>query len=472
MNYDNLILNNCFQHYNCSISFYLEQLIQLFEEIIFFKSNNTAIPYDLIEEFEEIAMILPETNVFDLDYLFYEIIESYNFLNIKQLYNIMNFIIEQILINYDEELVKNYNLINNVNEIYIYDNFDYLDINKNAKEIYREVNSIVNKYMSSIKHESYLEKCEISLKSYLKTTTSIVSRKQIENNVEPKYKPILYKFLKPNLVLDYKGAYLYVNNLKVNEEDILGFEHILNIFTEDDEFIHIDYIYDYFLHNFPDFLEINHIVIPYSLFSVLEYLLKDKYQFNRPYISNITTEMYNKNSLIKDFILENTKLKISDIVDYERKLKIPNQGILSIIEELTDFVSFENKNNIVNWSEISISELEIENIEEQIYRELKEIGTCAIVDLQCCFWFPELNIEWDEWFLYSLIKKYSKRINVFTSSRTLKYAIPIISTNNYINEDEITLIQLNSKDKKISKQTKFEEIEIDVDFDDLFEEDY
>lgn len=104
-----------------------------------------------------------------------------------------------------------------------------------------------------------------------------------------------------------------------------------------------------------------------------------------------------------------------------------------------------------------------EEIEDLIYQEVSKENAMAIVDLECAYWFPEIELDWDEWFIYCLIKRYSSRLFVETSSRQFKIATPIISINDDLDEFELNYISEYKNNETIAKKEMFdiEDIELE-----------
>ena len=337
-----------------------------------------------------------------------------------------------------------------------------IEFNKsnNNGETYQEINNLLKKFSFEAMHEYSLAQCKESFLHLLDNTKGFISRKTIDENV--KYKHLVYKFLKPEYVLDLKGMYLDTREFNLSQETKEYMFEDLEYELSNDDVIHIDDIFDSFKDTYSEEFNTYRIFTSYALFSILEYIFKDKFEFKRPYVTHKGKQIYSKNEMLEKYLKDNSKINIDDLANYIRKLKLSNASFFSIIGSLGNELCFENENSIVHWNNIEISDNQIEVIEDLIYEEVLREHTMAVVDLQCALYFPELNLDWDEWFIYSLIRRYSKRLTVLPSSRQFKYATPVITIEDEIDDFELNYIDEYKNNKKIYKPKDFELDEIEL----------
>ena len=65
--------------------------------------------------------------------------------------------------------------------------------------------------------------------------------------------------------------------------------------------------------------------------------------------------------------------------------------------------------------------------------------------LKCVHLFPEINVPWTEWLIYSVIKKWGKKYEVKASEVQLKQAVALIAPKGKLCVDEILDLQDNGK---------------------------
>lgn len=417
---------------------------------------------------EEVTYILPADDKIDVSHLFEQLIYDfeYNILNYSELKSRFIIIFDSLR-EIKNRFCKDYSIYCSKveSDISLEEIYKLPSCSSNNDESYDDICKLIRQATFEARKGFALEQCEESFISLLSSTSDFITRAEIDSQV--KYKRLVYKFLKPKYVIDLKGVYLNVRNFKIDGEtksymlEDLEFE-----LSNNDFIIHVEDIFEDFRDTYSDFFTKYHIFTSYALFSVLEYLFIDKFEFKRPYITIKGKQIYNQNEMIEQYLMQNKSIFIEELYDYLRRLKLSNAGLISIIDSMEKVLCFENEQKIIHWSLIDISTHQIKQIEEMIYEEVLIEGTMAITDLTCALDFPKLNIDWDEWFIYSLLRKYSNRLMVVPSSRQFKFATPVVSVDESIDDFELNYISEYRSNKKIykPKNLDLEEIELeDVD---------
>lgn len=226
-------------------------------------------------------------------------------------------------------------------------------------------------------------------------------------------------------IINLFGKYIHGTRLNITDADKEYLSNLIERFLASDRIIHYKELFDYISNNDPDLLNKIFVYIPTSLFSVLEYLFKDKYQFNRPFLAKLGIEIEDPEDKFKDYILKNNELIISDITAFARE---NYYEIYSILEELNSFNDTHfivNKNNFARIDTIGITE---EIAKETINILVDEVKDCRlIVQLECVHKLPKINVPWSEWLIYSVVLKWSTELVVGTTSNQFKMSTPVIA---------------------------------------------
>ena len=128
----------------------------------------------------------------------------------------------------------------------------------------------------------------------------------------------------------------------------------------------------------------------------------------------------------------------------------------------------------------------VHSIEKLIRQELnKGKDVIALRELECINRFPRISLPWDEWLIYSSLKKWGTELYLYTTSPRFSLALPIVSVSGLISEEEISLIakryagsindtltykidNLDDLDKLIIDDIDLDDIDIDdMDIDDM-----
>ena len=83
------------------------------------------------------------------------------------------------------------------------------------------------------------------------------------------------------------------------------------------------------------------------MYSVLEYLFHDKYQFKRPYIANYNVNIENPEEQIKDMILNSDEISISDIMEFAKESHYDIYSILELLNSFNDTHALMNQQYLV-----------------------------------------------------------------------------------------------------------------------------
>lgn len=426
--------------------------------------------FSICDKLEYLYLILPINEMYNVIPLMHLIYEEFDNLSDDEL-----FLIFKKLIWYLKEIKRC--------EMHYYGYQDYyqdIDFSPSQIEIYLEnerlkyshfyeINNKLDAEFSSENFEDILQKCRNKLIECLSDSRTLKTREQIEQYVG--HKNILYKIIKPDIALDYKGLYLYTDYIDFSESEISIIRDVINNILINDEVSHIDDIYKKLRLIIPTQLDHNYIYTPYALFSVLSYIFEVDFIFDRPYLLSKESIIKVKEDIIPTFLIRNIRTEITKLNSYitEKKINVPS--FLNMIDSLNNLVCFENKNILIKWSNIKINHKIIDEIEKLIYDEIYSEPFKAIVDLDCSYWFPKIDLDWDEWFIYSLLKKYSSILFVKPSHSQFKYATPIVSINPDFNINEQSYINELVKGHTITKNLFMDLDDIEIEnIDELLKE--
>ena len=181
------------------------------------------------------------------------------------------------------------------------------------------------------------------------------------------------------------------------------------------------------LRNNDCFLEQNHISTPLQLYMVLSHLYTSCFNFSWPFISSKTTEIKNQNELIVEYIRSKEQIKVAELLNYAHSKDITFPSTIDFLDSLNSFVILKNKDELVSISKLNVQMSDINQIKKLIVRNLKESKGMAIRDLTITHKLPTLNVEWNEWFIYSVVKKYIPDLCVALSSTQFRFSVPVIA---------------------------------------------
>ena len=226
-------------------------------------------------------------------------------------------------------------------------------------------------------------------------------------------------------ILNYFGEYLHGSNLNIRESEKAFLAEYLKKTLQDGEAHHIKDIYDEIISGKPELFSRNAVTGSYSAYSILEYLFREQYQFSRPYIAQYNVEIGRPTERLHEMLYSMERFYISDITTFAKENHMQIQSLLEYINTLNDKYLFRDQDTLATCEEIGVDSNIANNVESMICEEITH--TTAIRELKCFNAFPNIRVPWNEWLLYSVLKKWSKRLDVAMSNAQIRQAIPLVS---------------------------------------------
>ena len=157
----------------------------------------------------------------------------------------------------------------------------------------------------------------------------------------------------------------------------------------------------------------------YELFSIIQYLYKDKYYFSRPIISieeNFTSSAY---LLIKEYVKRLDKFNYTDVKNYIYKMNLRGlASYMNFMEDLSDEYVQINQDTMIRKEKIEISKEKLEKIEEILNLLVKD-KEFTTESFDGYFIFPRLNRPWNKYLLIGIIRSFFK--NKYEVENTTKF---------------------------------------------------
>ncbi len=271
-----------------------------------------------------------------------------------------------------------------------------------------------------------------------------------------------------NDILNYFGEYMHGSNLVITktEKDYLS-EYLLETLS-DEEIHHIKDIYAEIVAVRPELFSRNAVIGSYSAFSVLEYLFRDQYQFLRPYIALNSVEIGRPLERLNEFLSYKDVCPISDITDFARENHLTFQSLIELINSFNDRFLLLDIDTVASIDKIGMDSNMATEVENLICNEIS--GTIPIRDLQCLSKFPKINVLWNEWLVYSILKKWSSKLDVALSSTQLRQSVPLVSLTGNMDSERFRDITTTSNLIKIDNMDDIDDLLADILIDDLLEE--
>ena len=226
-------------------------------------------------------------------------------------------------------------------------------------------------------------------------------------------------------VLNYFGEYLHASKLNILDNEKAYLFNVLNDLLADGEAHHGRDIYEIISRQKPEILTRNAAMYPFSAFSILEFLFRDKFQFSRPYVANNGVEIGRPGERLHDLIYSSDKFTVSEISEFSRDNRFQIYSLLEYVNGCNDEFLLIDNDTMMRISQTGIDESVALQVEGVIADSISE--TMPIKNLTIWADLPAIKVPWTEWLIYSIIFKWGSKLVAATSSNQFRLSVPLIA---------------------------------------------
>lgn len=232
-------------------------------------------------------------------------------------------------------------------------------------------------------------------------------------------------------VLNLYGKYIHGSRLPITDSDRAYFKLVINKFLYEVETCHYGDLYEYIKRDDVDLLNRLFITAPTSLFSVLEYLFSNEFQFKRPFIAKLGVTIENPALQIKEMVLGSEIISIADVIDAMKESRYQVYSYLDYFNSYSDTHLLVNADYLATFEYLGIKD----DIAMNVVRTVeKHVNECVpIRNLSCISDLPRINVPWHEWLVYGIIRRWSQTLEVGVSNSIFKQATPLVSLKGKMN---------------------------------------
>lgn len=226
-------------------------------------------------------------------------------------------------------------------------------------------------------------------------------------------------------ILNLFGEYIHVSHLKLSEGDVQYLHGLLKKQLEMREVCNCRDIYEYVNNDNPTLLKNNHIKYAFCMYSLLEYLFGENYNFSRPFVAKLDVKIDRIYDVLTEMIRGTEEIEVSEISSFAREYHFQIASILDFIDSCNDTHLLISKEKVMRIERTGITREIAIQIENLIYNEIQD--TQPIVQLKCLLNLPKVNVQWNEWLIYSVLKKWSDKLEVSPSFHQFRHSTPLVA---------------------------------------------
>lgn len=265
---------------------------------------------------------------------------------------------------------------------------------------------------------------------FIKKSKFPVSKEQIQETFPGITEIVINSSIGDPNVLNYFGEYLHASKLNILDNEKTYLFNVLNALTSDGEAHHGRELYEIISQQKPEILTRNAAIYPFSAFSVIEFLFRDKFQFSRPYIAKNGVDIGRPAERLHDLIYSSDEFAVSDISEFGKDNHFSINSLLEYVNGCNDEFLLINNDMIMRIEKTGIDEGVARQVEDIIYEEITE--TTPVKNLSIWAKFPPIKVPWTEWLIYSAIFKWGTKLVAATSSNQFRLSVPLVApVDNY-----------------------------------------
>lgn len=300
------------------------------------------------------------------------------------------------------------------------------------RELYGEEFVFRRDYVSK---DSKLTSVYSEIVGYIEKASYPVTKKQINEAFPGVTEIVINISISDPDIINLFGVYIHSNKLQFEKADIEYIKDTILLFTKESEYIHSKNLYEYMQRDNPTLLTNNGICHAFGLYSVIEYLFKEIMEFSRPYIGRkgaIITRTFDQ---LHEMVEESDVIALADVVAVARENHFQINSILEFANSCSATHLLVNDKELAAIEHTGINEEIARNIEDSIAAEIQ--GTMYISDISCIHKFEKVNVPWTNWLIYSVILKWSTKLDVAVTSTTFRQAQPVIALRGQLETENI-----------------------------------
>lgn len=228
----------------------------------------------------------------------------------------------------------------------------------------------------------------------------------------------------PN-VLNYFGEYLHASKLNILDEETFYLFNAVKELIADGEAHNIRELYEVISRQKPEIMTRNAAMYPFSVFSVIEFLFRERFQFSRPYIAKKGVEIGRPAERLHDLIYSCDEFALSDIREFEKENHFQIYSLLDYVNSCNDEFLLINGNTMMRINQTGIDESIAYQVENIIFDAITE--TTPVKNLSIWAQLPTVKVPWTDWLIYSVVLKWGTKLLAATSSNQFRLSIPLVA---------------------------------------------
>lgn len=221
------------------------------------------------------------------------------------------------------------------------------------------------------------------------------------------------------------SVYMSKNFITNQNENVETLRKIISEMVEDGEIHKSEDLMSILSLMHPEIIEAFKIESRYTLFSIVETLFKDDFSLSRPFFAMKGVEIGKQDERMRDYLEGKNEVDIDEFMEFVRDNSFIVWNILTQLNTFNDIYLLKNKSTLISIDSTGLNKYKAEYVEEFIDELIQDKEVLVLQNINYSL-LPKINIQWNDWLVYSVINKWSNKYKVMMSSSQFRYSVPIV----------------------------------------------
>lgn len=260
---------------------------------------------------------------------------------------------------------------------------------------------------------------------FIKEAAFQVDRAQIQKHF-PGVPDIVIQFaIESPEIINCFGKYIHASKLRISESEREYLKQNIDAIIADGAQHHIKELYNLVSIERPEIFTRNGVFYPFSAYSLIEYLFRDDYKFTRPFIAQQGVEITGTSDVLREEVYSHESYDLKELSSFANENHLVINSTLDFIDSCNDEYLMISDQKMMRIVSIGVDEQIAQQVENIVVGEIEE--TTPIYKIIALRELPKVNVPWTDWLVYSVLKKWSHKIDLAASNKQFRYAIPLAS---------------------------------------------
>lgn len=301
---------------------------------------------------------------------------------------------------------------------------------------------------------------------FIKQAKQPVTKRDIQNNFPGITDIVIQQVAAATKVVNMNGYFVHLDNLNITDDESFALKEYTDIELSDGNIYHANTIFDRVKGELSGLfyrIGISHYL---QFFYILRELYPSSYEYNRPFIAKKGVKIISGEAQVINLMLNSEECSIDQIREYAKTVGTVIDRYIEFIDRNNDSFIFKNRNTVIACESAGLNDRDFSSLDDILSEFMGKNDYRLLSEFYNFRDLPELNCPWNNWVLYSVVKKYSIDFKVAVTSNYIAEAKPVLVRVDY-DVDDIDFSELSELDLGDTAQISYDDLVNDLDYEDI-----